>query len=349
MSDLPASKHATTASIETVPTQHVQHPTNPINDHGVPGAHVVRHGLVPPRLAPGVRFYGGTELAHTVDSSGKLVNGIASRSCDKHLHGQNSSSLLNAAAPAFVPTFETRKHRHQEAHTGEACSTSQPTAQDPILIHNMPRQYSAAQPLTAAEYYPSIQHYPVAQQPSAPGDPSSQYGVPPYIFHQFLTPQYGIHLEPSTPMRMIPMFSTVQQAMEYQHYLAERARSYNHTEHQHTHSKPSSGKSEQKKSKWQKRRAASYQRGSREREYIGYYFKSKNEGHIGHSPSHANDVSQYLPVVPLEGYYVLGSDTESSNSDIEKPHEFLPLLSSSARASLGRIDSSLHAMGDGMQ
>ena len=349
MSDLPASKHATTASIETVSTQHVPLPTDLINGHGVSGAHVVHHGPVPPRLAPGVRFYGGTGPLDPVDSNGKLGNSIASHNGDKHLQGQKSKSLLNAAAPAFVPTFETGKHRHQGVHTGEACSTTHSTAQDPMLAHTMAWQYSAAQPLTATEYYPSIQHYPVAQQLSAPGYPLPQDGVPPYIYHQYLTPQYGVQLEPSSPMQMIPMLSSVQQAMDYQRYLAERAQIYNHTEHQYTHPKPFSGKSEQKKSKWQKRRAASHRRGSQEREYIGYYFLPKDKGQIGHTSSHANDVSQYLPVVPLEGYHVLGSDTKSSNWDMEKPHGFLPLLSSSALASSKRTDSSLHAMGNGMQ
>lgn len=344
MSGQPATKYAITAPIDALPTQHVALPTDVVNDHGISGAHDVQHGLVSPRLAPGVQFYGATGLVDPVSSSGKLGNRIASHSYDKHLQGQQSNSLLNAAAPAFIPTIETETHRPQESHSSQTYSISQPSSQDPLLAHNMVWQYPAAQPLTAAECYPSIHHYPVAQQPSAPGYPAAQYGVPPYIVHQYLTPQYGIEFEPSMPMQMISMFSSAQQAMDYQHYLADRARSYDYTEHQHTHPKPSPGKSEQKRNRWQKRRVASYQRGSQEYEYIGYYFRSKDNGRIGHNSSRGIDVSHYLPVIPLEGYFVLGSSAKSSDWEMEEPHGFLPLISSSALVNL----KTLHAMGNGM-
>ena len=313
MSGQPASKQAITAPIDALPAQHVPPPTGLVNDQGISGAHDAQHRLMTPRLAPGVQFYGATGLVDPVSSIGKLGNRIATHNHDKHLPGHQSSSLLNAAAPAFVPTIETEPHRHQDSNSSQTDSTSQPNYQDPELAHNMAWQYPAAQSLTAAECYPSIHHYPVAQQPSAIGYPLAQFGVPPYIFHEYLTPQYGIEFEPSMPMQMISMFSSVQQAMDYQHYRADRARSYDHTEHQHAHPKPSPAKSEQKKNKWRKRRAATYQRGSPECEYIGYYFQLKDKEKVGHNSSHARDVSQYLPLIPLEGYFVLGSDAKSSN------------------------------------
>lgn len=109
------------------------------------------------------------------------------------------------------------------------------------------------------------------------------------------------------------MFSNPQQAMGYQHYLADRARSYDYTEHQHTLPKPSPSKTEDEENQWQERPAASSQSGSEESEYIGYYFQSNARGRHDHLLSHTKDVPQYLPLIPLEGYYVLGFNTKSSN------------------------------------
>ena len=322
-------------NVNTVPggaftNSRVPLPTDLVNSQGVQGAHDVRHGQLSPPLAPEIQIPKVAVLEGSGVSNRKKPGSSTPGNANRHTIKQKSSSQLNAAAPVFVPTSQI--HNYGEPKSVELSPASKRIAFNHQLAHSLARQHSAAQHPAIQDYdatqkYPAIQHYPVAQQFPALPYPVSQNAIPPYIFHQYLTPQYGIHSAPLMPPQMVPMFSTVQQAMEYQHYLADRARSKAHVEHEASHSNPPHIKGHRKRLSWQRRQAARAQRKSEDTEYVyvGYYFDQPSRQADNFSSSEAH-LTQFLPVIPLEGHYTLGSEVRFHIQNAGQARAFLPLL-----------------------